>query len=151
MLDNLAYKYSLVNKHRLILFVGIFASLLFVFIAVYLSSERTSITGRAQTPGTVTFSRENSYLFASPISAAASGTSIIRVTVFLLNNQGLGIGGVPVELEADGPITIAATQPTTDSFGRAIFDVTANTPGDYTISAAGQGVSLLQKVSVSFH
>lgn len=145
------YHYTMLTKHRLFLLVGAVVSILFVFLAAFLTSQRTSFTGRAQTSGPTVFSRENSYLFASPITAAANGTSLIRVTVFLLNDQGLGVVGQKVELSVNGPVTVAQTQPVSDTFGRAIFDVTAGSPGDYTITAATSGVPLLQKVSVSFH
>lgn len=148
-MDN--FQYSPVGRHRLFLFTGIIIAVLLVFAAVFLVRERTSWSGRAQVSDAAIFSRENSYLFASPITATANGTSLIRVTVFLLNGQGLGVAGLSVKLNISGPATLIQTQPVTDNFGRAIFDVSATIPGDYTISAEAKEQPLLQKVSVSFH
>lgn len=95
-------------------------------------------------------SRENSYIFASPISAFADGISIVRVTVFMLGNQGLGVSGQSVKLKTSGPLTVNQVKSVTDDYGRAIFDVTANTPGNYTLSAGTGDLTLSQTVSISF-
>lgn len=137
--------------HRLFIASGIIIAVIVILLSVTLATSRTSWFGRAQTPTTSTaLSRENSYIFASPITAAADGTSIIRITVFILNNQGLGVGGLSVELKTSGPVQIAKTQAVTDTLGRAIFDVTSTSRADYTIRAEVSGVSLPQSVSVSF-
>lgn len=113
---------------------------------------RISYFGRAssQTNGSPILSRENSYVFVSPVTASANGTSVVRVTVYILNSQGMGIPGQKVTITTSKPLTIGQTNPVTDTFGRAIFDLTASNPADYTISAAVAGVSLPQTVSVLF-
>ena len=129
---------------------GILFSTLLIFLAVSLVMQRTSWTGRASSSSITLFSKENSYLFASPISASANGTSQVRVTVFIQDGRGLGVSNLPVEIETDGVMTIEKTQPVTDAFGRALFDATSITPGVYTLRAVVAGVSLPQTVSVSF-
>lgn len=143
------------DSHTLVIMAGIIISLLVVILAVTIANSRSSFFGRAaglpsvsRTAGNL--SLENSYLFASPVSASADGSSIIRVTVIILNDVGLGVSGQQVSLKSTGAVNIAQTQPTTDTLGRAIFDLTANTPGSYTISAELGGGSLPQTVSVSF-
>jgi len=136
--------------HKFYLFGLLFFSLFLILTAVSIQRQRASFFTRAGGAPSRQVYLENSYVFASPLEAAANGTAIIRVTVFLLDNQGLGVTGQAVLLKAGGPITVAQTQPTTDSLGKAIFDLTCNTPGSYTISAATSGASLPQSVSVSF-
>lgn len=145
-----------VKNHKFYLYGGILFSLLIVVMAFTVSLQRTSFVGRASSTsvgqgGVISLSLENSYVFASPMSAAADGTSIIRITVFLLNNQGLGISQEKISIKADrSSVSIAQTQPTTDTTGRAIFDLTSSAPGRYKISAEAQGVALPQTVSIDF-
>lgn len=143
------------DRRQFYLIVGIIFSIFLILMALTIASERTSFFGRASAPGGVRsvpplLSYQNSYVFASPINALADGESIIRVTVFLLNNQGLGVGGQSVNLKVQPEANISPVSPVTDNLGRATFDLTSNTPGDYTISAEVEDGSLPQMVSVSF-
>lgn len=145
-----------VHSHRLIIISGIIISLFVIFVALILANSRMSFFGRAASTSTVTrmggtLSPENSYIFASPLSAPADGSSIVRVTVILLSDTGLGVAGREVSLQSGPGLKISPTQPVTDNFGRAIFDATASSPGDYTLSAGVSGASLPQQVSVVFH
>lgn len=139
-----------VDKQKYYLLSILATSLLFVLVAITISRTRMSLFGQASAPGLSNISLENSYLFASPLVSQANGTSLIRVTAFLLNNQGLGISGQRVELHFSGPLTVSQIQPSTDSFGRAYFDIISTTPGEYTISASSLDVFLSQMVLVSF-
>lgn len=142
------------DRRQLYLIVGIIFSIFLILVALTIASQRTSFFGRASAPGGVVvpplLSYQNSYVFASPIAASADGESIIRVTVFLLNNQGLGVSGQSVNLKVQPEANISPVLPVTDNLGRATFDLTSNTPGDYTISAEVEDGSLPQTVSVSF-
>lgn len=142
------------DKRKLFFLLGIIFSFLLILAAITIATQRTSISGRASSRGNISsvrsLSLENSYLFASPLQSLADGSSVIRVTVFLIDNQGLGISGQKVQIKSSGNLKIVPFQEITDNFGRAIYDLTANIPGDYTISAEVEGVSLPQKVSVSF-
>lgn len=122
-------------------------------MAVRIASERMSYAGRAQEQAAASFiSRENSYIFASPISARSDGVSVIRLTVFLLNEQGLGAENQKVKIiVTPSNLQVKEVQVVSDEIGRALFDVTSTIPGDYTITAAASGVALLQTVSISFH
>lgn len=142
---------SLTNRHNLFIAAGIGLSIITVLIAFFLVRQRVSFFSRARTPSSqVKVSRENSYIFASPVSAFADGISIIRVTVIMLSNQGLGVSGQTVKLKTSKPLTVNQVKPATDDYGRAIFDVTANTPGDYTLSAETSDLTLSQTVSIAF-
>lgn len=141
------------DRRNFYLFLGMGFSLLLIIIAITIASQRSSFSSRASSGSNSSslLSMENSYLFASPIAGEADGTSIIRVTAFLLNSQGLGVAGQKVELKTSSTTTISRIQPVTDTFGRAIFDLTSNKPGNYTISAEVGDLSLPQTVSISFH
>lgn len=120
-------------------------------ILVYYIRFRTSITPKASSFNTFNVvSISNSYLFASPIRAKASG-DLIRITVFLLDDEGNGIFDKKVSLRAvEGNIEIKEVQSLTDETGKAVFDVTSNTVGVYTIEAFNENLVLPQKVKVTY-
>jgi hypothetical protein len=142
------------NGHRFYLFTILAIGIFLVVIAFTIARERTSSYGRASPNSTgggiAMLSRENSYIFASPISAKANGNSIIRVTVFLMNNQGMGISGQKPVLKSDNTLSITPVQQVSDSFGRAQFDVSSNTSGDYRLTAEVEGITLQQNLTISF-
>jgi len=92
----------------------------------------------------------NSYLFASPLQAKVAVKEKIRVTVFILDEQGRGVIDEPVFLGQDDRLEISSVQAVTDDFGRAIFDVSTNTSGEYYIEAKVKNKVLPQRVRVSF-
>ena len=154
-MDYFGHRIDVDNNHRLYLGGVLALGILLIILSLTISRERTSSYGRASS-GTVgnaeaVISSENSYIFISPVSAEANGKSIVRITVFLLNSQGMGVAGQKVTVKIPGQVNINEVSPTTDTFGRAIFDVTSTNSGDYTISASGGGVPLPQTASVSFH
>ena len=93
---------------------------------------------------------ENSYMFASPLTAATGNVEKIRVTVFILDGTGAGVSGKVVSLTGVDLLAVTSVQATTDSMGRAIFDLAAGTNGSYEIGATVGGSSLTQKVTVTF-
>jgi len=119
---------------------------------VFFISQRTTFFGRAYTPATgTTFSSQNSYLFASPLRAAADGQEKIRITVFLLDSSGRGVVGQTVFLGQNERLTISAVQSTTDELGRAIFDISSSFAGEYLIEARVGSEVLPQRVKISFY
>lgn len=139
------------NRHNLLIALGIGLSAITVLIAFFLASQRVSFFSSARTSSSpVMVSEENSYIFVSPISAFADGISTIRVTVFMLNNQGLGVTKQTVNLKTSDSLTVKQVEPITDDYGRAIFDVISSTPGNYTLSAETAGLTLSHTVSISF-
>jgi len=126
--------------------------LLSLFFGVFFIRQRTTFFGRAFNPagqsGEVVL--ENSYLFASPLSAQAGGQEKIRVTVFLLDSQGKGVSGRAVFLGQDQRIQTTVVQGITDSLGRALFDVAALSPADYLIEAKVDNQILPQRVKLNF-
>jgi hypothetical protein len=137
--------------HDIYIIAGIVISILIIIFSAILAITRTNLLGRAaETTSGGQLSKENSYVFASPIYAKADGSSIIRITVFLLNDQGLGVEGKKVEIKTAPQLQINSISSTTESFGRAIFDVTSANSGNYSISAVSEGITLPQTVSISF-
>ncbi len=97
------------------------------------------------------FSIDNSYLFVTPLRARANGQEKIRVTIFVLNNQGLGVMGKKVFLAEDNTLTIETIQGLTDSLGKAYFDVSTTKPGEYYVAVSIDNIALNQKAHLSFY
>jgi len=141
------------SKKGLILAIIILLILLFSLGAgVYFMGQRTVFWGRAFTPGTGIGEvvLDNSYLFASPLSAQADGKEKIRITVFLLDSQGKGVAGKVVFLGQNEKLKIEAVQAVSDNLGRAIFDVSSVSPADYLIEASVDNQILSQRVKLNF-
>lgn len=96
------------------------------------------------------YSLNHSYLFASPIQAKADGQEKIRITVFLLDQRGLGVSQKTISLSAPASLTQQNQQPVTNDVGQAQFDLSTDTPGSYHISAQVDGQTLPQTVKILF-
>jgi len=94
---------------------------------------------------------DNSYLFASPLQAKADGLQKIRLTVFLLDNRGLGIPNLTVTLNHPQSLSSESIQNITDDTGKAVFDITSLSPGSFDISASVGNLFLPQKVKLAFY
>jgi len=146
------------NKKRAGLMIGggflllviflLFANLIVPRILVYFSRA-------ANSPGQ--FSLANSYLFGSPLLAAANGEDKIRVTAFLLDDKGRGVPTTQVSLSvvskegASGALPqVVGVQPTTDDFGRAVFEVLSSSPGQFMVVASVGGLEFPQTATLTF-
>jgi len=139
------------KKTTLILLVLFFLLFSLGGLVIFVS-QRTTFFGRAYTPRLGTnFSPQNSYLFASPLRAAADGQEKIRITVFLLDSSGRGVAGQTVFLGQNERLTISPVQPTTDELGRAIFDISSQAAGEYLIEARVGNEILPQRIKISFY
>jgi hypothetical protein len=139
-------------KREILILLAVFFLLFSLGGLVFFISQRITFFGRAYTPAVGTnFSPQNSYLFASPLRAAADGQEKIRLTVFLLDSSGRGVAGQTVFLGQNENLTVFAVQPTTDELGRAIFDISAQTAGEYLIEARVGNEILPQRVKISFY
>lgn len=108
------------------------------------------LVGRANISA-ATYSIDNSYLFVAPLRAQANGDEQIRLTIFVLNSQGLGVLGKNVQIAQDASLTIRATQPQTDNTGKAVYDISAIKPGEYYLEVKIDDKALLQKAHLSFY
>lgn len=123
--------------------VALFSGFFWLYEAKYFST-RASISATS-------FSVENSYVFVSPLKAPADGKEKIRVTAFVLNNQGLGVLGKKTALGLDTKLNIEAVQALTDNFGKAVFDINSSQPGEYYLEIMVDGTVLPQKAHVTFY
>lgn len=136
------------NNFLRLFLLALFILLLILTLAFVYGRVRVNLPGRASTSGSLSI--ENSYIFASPLSACADGIGLIRVTVFLLTSEGLGLSGQSVTLTVPGGVTVSSVQGVTDSIGKAYFDLATFTPGTYTIQAEVNSQTLPQTVNVGF-
>ncbi len=131
----------------------IFLIILLIFgliTGVFLVTQTTLFKSRASTTSSHLPVKENSYIFASPIQAKADGQEKIRVTVFLLDSNGLGVSQQSVTLNVPPGIQIETLQSTTDDLGKATFNLSTIYPGKYTISASTSTINLSQKINLLF-
>ena len=117
-------------------------------VLVYYIRFTTTIAPKASSFNTVNaVSISNSYVFASPVRAKAGG-DMIRVTVFLLDDQGNGIYDKKVNLR--GNLIIKEIQSLTDETGKAVFDLASSVIGTYTLEAFTEKIILPQRIKVIY-
>lgn len=136
---------------KIIIPIFIISILLIILIVILLFINRkTSILPKAKEINvTSTVSMANSYVFASPVRAKANG-DLIRITVFILDNRGMGIFDKKVSIrEVDGLI-IKDIQSLTDEVGKAIFDVGSAQEGIFHLEIEVSGIILPQKAKVVY-
>jgi hypothetical protein len=97
------------------------------------------------------FSQENSYVFVSPLRAKSNSEEKIRTTVFLLNNQGLGVANTAVLFTTNPKLDIDIVQGITDSYGKAVFDISSTSAGEFYLEFIVNKKPLLQKAHLSFY
>lgn len=112
--------------------------------------EAKYFIGRA-TVALTEFSVANSYLFVSPLKAQGDGQEKIRITVFILNNQGTGVPSRKVIISSDPALQMETAQGFTDAFGKAVFDVSSSKPGEYYLEVTADAKVLPQKAHLLFY
>ncbi len=117
---------------------------LFGLYEVKFFNSRASVT-------TSSFSPDNSYVFVTPLAARANGQEKIRLTVFILNNQGLGVLGKKVFVSPDSALSIETIQGLTDGYGKAYFDITSTKAGEFYLEIKADDTALNQKAHLTFN
>ena len=145
---NITIIIEIMKKSLLILFI--FLAILLGFAIFFGLYEVQFFTGRASIK-TVAFSVDNSYVFITPLRSRANGQEKIRVTVFVLDDQGLGVMGKKVVLIPAEALNIENIQSLTDNFGKAYFDVTSTKIGEYYLEVRIDDTVLKQKAHLSFY
>jgi len=135
---------------KALLFLILFSTILMLFAGFFFFYEAQYFSSRASMNQT-SFSVENSYVFLTPLKAKADGKQRIRVSVFILNSQGLGVIGKKVILGLDPSIKLDAVQETTDSLGKAIFDLSTTNAGEYYLEVSVDETKLTQKTHLAFY
>ncbi len=133
-----------------IVFIIILLLILIGFVSVFGLYEVRFFTSRADV-SRASFSIDNSYIFSTPSQARANGQEKIRLTVFILNNQGLGVMGKKIFVGTDPLLNIEAIQGLTDSYGKAYFDISATKPGEYFLEIKADDTALNQKAHLVFN
>ncbi len=133
----------------------LFLLLVSVFVLIVLASffwlyEVQFMSGKAAISRN-SFSVDNSYLFVTPLKARANGQEKIRITIFILNDQGLGVMGKKVFVAQDPNLTVDTIQGLTDAYGKAYFDVAGTKTGEYYLEVTADGSPLKQKAHLSFY
>jgi hypothetical protein len=128
----------------------IFIVLLLFFTSFFFLYGAKYLIGRANI-SQQSFSVDNSYLFVSPLRALANNQEKIRLTVYILNNQGLGVIGKSVFLSNDLALSVEVIQGVTDAFGKAIFDISSSKAGEYYLEVKVDGKLLPQKAHLTFY
>jgi len=131
-------------------FIPALVVLLVLLLAFSLFANiRLIVSSRASSTG-MEFSIENSYLFASPLEAAANGREKIRVTVFVVNREGRGVPNSQVLLRKSPELVLEQINSLTDSYGRAVFDLSTTKPGEYLVGATLSGKALGESLKLVF-
>lgn len=136
----------MLKKFLIILFIILL--ILLIFLLVYFINRRVIITGRANNPGLA--SLENSYLFASPLIAEGNGIEKIRVTVFILDNQGIGVPGKTITIGQYPDLKVEVLQPVTDTLGKAVFDLSSTNKLTYDLEVQVDRQLLPQKLRLTY-
>lgn len=129
----------------------ILISLVLVGFSVFFGLYEVKFFSSRASVSSASFSIDNSYMFVTPLQARANGQEKVRLTVFILNNQGLGVMGKKVIVSPDPSLNIDIIQGLTDSFGKAYFDVSSTKAGEYYLNIAVDGSNLNQKAHLSFN
>ncbi len=139
-----------IEMKKTLLFLSFLLFILLLLSSFFWLYEAKSFVGRASTFQNA-FSLENSYVFLSPLRAKADGEEKIRLTVFVLNDQGLGSQGKKVMLGSSKDLNIGVIQGITDAFGKAVFDISSQKVGERFIKVLIEGKELPQEPQLSFY
>lgn len=126
--------------------------LLIIVLVIYYLRFAVFIAPKADTNNIYnSISVNNSYIFASPVRAKANG-DLIRVTVFLLDDKGVGLFDKKVQLNYNGTeLDVKEIQSLTDETGKAIFDVAGLKSGTYYLDALSENITLPQRVKLVYY
>lgn len=136
--------------NKKIFFLITFVIFLLVALLFFGLFEVRFISSRASIKIT-NFSVDNSYIFVTPLQSRANGQEKIRLTVFVLDDRGLGVMGRKVYIERNQALNIDEIQGLTDQYGKSYFDISSNKAGEYYLKVFVDDTELKQKVHLSFY
>ena len=125
--------------------------LLTLGISLTLVFRTTIFVNRAAVYSDKTPVLQNSYLFASPLQANSKNQEKIRITVFVLDGQGLGVSNQLVKLSSSPSLSIENIQPLTSETGQATFNISSQSPSSFQITAKIGNKQIPQSISVTFY
>lgn len=137
------------NEHKLVLLgVGLLVGGAFLYYLATSVIPRTLVTFTKAAPATkVSFA--TSLVLGQKILARADGREACVVNVFVLDDNGKGVGGKRVDLEAEGAVVRALAE-TTDKDGKIGFEITSTEEKQYKLTASVEGVPLNRVLTVTF-
>lgn len=95
-------------------------------------------------------SAEKTVMLGWPLTVKSDGVSTSKVTVFVRTEKGVPVKDVSVDLKADLG-DVRGIQVKTDKKGKAVFEVSSDSPGKANISAFLNGkLEVKQKLSIFF-
>ena len=133
-----------------VIFIVVLLLIIISFVGAFGLYEVKFFSSRADV-SQATFSIDNSYIFSTPSQARANGQEKIRLTVFILNNQGLGVLGKKIFIGTDSSLNIETIQGLTDNYGKAYFDISAIKAGEYFLEVKADDTVLKNKVHLVFN
>lgn len=113
--------------------------------------KTTIFVNKAANDNQASIALENSYLFASPLQVKADNKEKMRVTVFLLDGRGIGVPNQVVDISTSDKVSLIEVQKNTDESGKAIFDLSSSTAGQFNLSAKSNGKTIPQQVKIVFY
>lgn len=131
-------------------FIMLIVILLFIFLTGYWLYQATYYSNQARATLSA-ISIDNSFTSTNPLKALANTKERIRLTIYVLNDQGLGASNSKTTLSADKNLIIEDVQSITDQYGKAIFDISTNTQGIFSIDVYVDGKLLKNKATVNFY
>lgn len=135
-------------KRSLVILAVSLLSLFLITLLFFVLRQNILTTSTRAAPGD--YSAENSYVFVSPLRAKADNLEKVRVTVFLLNSQGLGAQAKKITFGNSNDLTITAVQDVTDESGKALFDVASSKAGTYFLEVLVEGTKTQLTAHLTF-
>jgi hypothetical protein len=133
------------NKLYLVIGLGILGIVFIGFLATKILPS-VFVTWTKAAPATKV-SMANSYLIGGKILAKADGEEKCIVNVFVMDESGKGVKGVPVDLSG---MDSGEMQSVSTVDGKATFEISSFKEGQYTLAAAISGSTLDKTVKVTF-
>lgn len=123
---------------------------LIIFVSYFGLYQANSFIGRASI-SLSSFSPQNSYVFSTPLQAKADQKEKIRVTLFLLNEEGIGVANRKLSIAPIKGLDLKVIQGITDQSGKAVFDIASSTTGEYYIPIRIDGLDIQKQAHVRFY
>ncbi|MBP7966934.1 Ig-like domain-containing protein [Candidatus Woesebacteria bacterium] len=127
---------------------GIFLLTFLSFMSVIFLNDPIARLTRAANPNTRP-SLQTSLVFAWPLNTVADGKAKSEITIFIRDTAGRGLEGQQVRITSSLGMLAQATS-TTDSTGKATFNLTSTSKGIANIEAFVDNTRLLKTVTVQF-
>lgn len=136
------------NKYLIVIIIFLLIALI---ASLSLVLQSTTINKKATSQNQSIIALENSYLFVSPLQVKADAKEKMRLTIFILDGRGMGISNQLVSISTSSKIAVNSIQNHTDISGKAVFDLSSATAGQFKVTAQAGNVTLPQEVKVVFY